>query len=133
MDSLEGLLQAAPAGQLAPKCKIVVLSDWPNTFGTAGAAQRYHSINATHGFGKDAPGQPSSPDDLMAQLNNHFDNLTSAATNSNTALEQLATATTYQYTEIKVSLDALDAATPPVSHCTIAAAQPLVNAEKRKL
>jgi hypothetical protein len=54
-----------------------------------------------------APGQPGSPNDLMAQLNCHFDNLALAATNSNAALELLAAATTSQYADIRASLDAL--------------------------
>ena len=69
----------------------------------------------------------------MAQLDSHFDNLALAATNSNTALKQLATATTDQYTEIKASLDALAATTPTVSHRTRAATQPLGNMDKSKL
>ena len=71
----------------------------------------------------------------MAQLDSHFDNLASAATNSNSALEQLAFATTDQYAEIKTSLDALAAATPalPTRRGTRSTAAPLSNTGKRKL
>ena len=48
-------------------------------------------------------------------------------------LKQLATAATDQYTEIKASLDALAAATSTVARRIRDAAQPLVNAEQRKL
>ena len=48
----------------------------------------------------------------MEHLNSQFGALASAATNSNAALEQLATTTTNQYVEIKASLNRLTAATP---------------------
>ena len=119
--------------QPALEGEITISSDQPDTFGTAAAARRYHGIEANHGFGKDAPGQPWSPDNLMAQLDCHFDNLASAATNNNSVLEQLETTTAEQYSEIKASLDALAASTPPVSQCTRSAAQLFGNTEKRKL
>ena len=109
------------------------MADQPNTFGTAAAAQRYHGIDANRGFGKNAPGQPGGPDDLMAQLDCHFDNRASAATNSNSVLEQLATTMTDQYSEIKASRDALATTTPLATQGTRSAAQPLGNTEKHKL
>ena len=93
---------------------MMALSDQPNTFGTAALAQLCHEIDPARGSsGKDAPSQPDSPNDLMSQLDSHFDNLASVATNSNSALKQLATATTNQYAEIKSSLKALAVITLP--------------------
>ena len=48
----------------------------------------------------------------MEHLNSQFDAFASAATNSNATLEQLTTATTNQYAEIKASLDRLTAVNP---------------------
>jgi hypothetical protein len=125
--------------QLALEREQAVSADQPDTFGTAASAQRFHGIDPTSSHGTDAPGQPGSPDDLMAQLDSHFDNLASAATNSNSALEQLALATTDQYAEIKSSLDALAAAAPAAAAPTTrrrpprSAGAPLDSNEKRKL
>ena len=71
----------------------------------------------------------------MVQLNCHFNNLLSTATNSNFALEQLATATTDQYAEIKSSLNALAANSrnPAPAHGTRARAAVLPLAKKHKL
>ena len=99
--------------QLVLEHEIAVSTDQPDTFGTAATAQRYHVIGATRGFGKDAPDQPGIPDNLMAQLDCHFDNIALAATNSNSALEQLITVTSNQYAKIKSSLDALAASALP--------------------
>ena len=52
--------------QLAPKREIAVSLYQPDTFGTVTSSQRYHIIGAIDGFGKDAPGQPGSPDNLLA-------------------------------------------------------------------
>ena len=101
-----------PPLQLALMREQAVSADRPDTFDTAAAAQRYHDIDAACGYSKDAPGQPGSPDDLMAQLDIHFDNLALAVININSPLEQLAIVRTDQYAEIKTSLDALAKATP---------------------
>ena len=45
----------------------------------------------------------------MPQLDSHFDNFVSAATNSNFALKQLAAVTADQYAKMKSPLDALSA------------------------
>ena len=114
----------------------MVLSDQPNTLGTIALTQHYHGINTTHGGGgRDAPGQPGSPANLMAQLDTHFNNLESAATNSNSTLKQLATTTMYQYAEIKSSLDTLAAnpRNPASTPGTRAKADALPLAKKRKL
>ena len=119
--------------QLVLEREQAVAADQPDTFGTAVAAQHYHGIDASRVHGKDAPGQPGSPNNLMAQLDCHFDNLASAATNSNSALKQLALATTDQCAEIKTSLDALATAAPATRQITRSAGAPLDNNEKRKL
>lgn len=122
--------------QLALEREMAASSDQPDTFGTAASAQRFHGIDpANSSGGRDAPGQPGSPDDLMAQLDSHFDSLASAATNSNVALELLAAATTTQYADIQASLDALAASpnnpAPAPAARARTAALPLT--EKRKL
>ena len=121
--------------QLALEREQAVSADQPDTFGTAASAQRYHDIDAAHGSSRPWPGRPGNPGNLMAQLDSHFDNLASAATNSNDALEQLATATTDQYADIKASLDALAAAAPAPTarRGRRSTAAPLDNTEKRKL
>ena len=82
--------------------------DQPKTFGTTGLAQLYHGINpARVSGGKDAPGQPGSPGNLMAQLDSHFNRSLVAAMHSNSALNQLATVTIDPCAEIKSSLNAL--------------------------
>ena len=94
--------------QLTLEHKMAVSLDHPDTFETTVLAQRYHGTDPTHGgSGKNAHGQPVRPDNLMAQLDCHFNNFLSAATNSNSGLKQLTTAMTGQYVEIKLSLDAL--------------------------
>jgi hypothetical protein len=115
---------------------MVASLDQLDTFGTTAATQRYHGIDTSRtSGGKDALGQPGSPDNLMAQLDRHFTNLTSAATNSNSAFEQLATATADPYTEIKLSLDTLAAAphNPAPAPGTRSRATALPITKKRKL
>ena len=89
--------------------KSIAATGQPDIFGTAASAQWYHGI---------IPGTPISNDlggggqSLIEKLDNQFDALKLAATNSNSALEQLAAATTTQYAMIQTSLNNLEAATP---------------------
>ena len=61
---------------------------------------------AAHGISAASPTHPPtgrqtamslSSEEMMAQFDRHFDNITSAATNSGAALDQLAATTTTQY------------------------------------
>ena len=71
----------------------------------------------------------------MAQLDCHFDNIASATTNSNSALEQLVTVTTNQCAEIKSPLDTLakNLLNPVPKPRTRARSVVLPLSEKRKL
>jgi hypothetical protein len=74
--------------QLVLEREMEASSDQPNTFGTAAVAQCYHGINPNcPGVGKEIPGQPGDADDLIAQLDSHFNNLALAAMNNNAALD----------------------------------------------
>ena len=78
-------------------------------FGTAAAAQRLHGIvpglPTASGHGGDTQG-------ILELLDSQFDALAAASSTSNAALDQLAAATTQQYSEIKAALTNLSSATP---------------------
>ena len=106
-------------------------SEQPDMFDTAALAQRYHSIlpdlvHLSHGQGGDAQ-------DIMDQLDGHFDNLAAASTNSHATLDQLDAATTEQYAKIKATLDnlATDAPIKPAPRSTPKNTNPLSPTEKR--
>ena len=90
--------------------KTTASSDQPNMYGTTALANRYHGIlpdlvHRSHGHGGNAQ-------DILEQLDGHFDNLAPAATNSHALLDQTFAATTEQYAEIKAALDNLSSAEP---------------------
>ena len=64
------------------------------SFGSANLAMAAHGVTAVMPTYTSAG--PASTD-YMAQFDGHFDNLAAAATNSGTALDQLAANTTMQY------------------------------------
>ena len=78
-------------------------------FRTAAAALRLHGIVPglpnTRGHGGDAHG-------ILELLDGQFDALAAASSTINAALDQPASTTTQQYSEIKASLTNLAAATP---------------------
>ena len=120
--------------RLAMKRKMTALSDQSDIFGTIVAATHYHDIGPAHPC--NTKGAARNADDLMAQLDGHFDNLSLVFMNSNITLDQLTTTPTDQYAEIMLALNAL-AATPhnnssPMPRTrTRAAALPFI--ENRKL
>ena len=69
----------------------------------------------------------------MDQLDGHFNNLVEASTNSHAALDQISSATTEQYANIKAALDNLAATVPrnPDPRSTPKNTNPLSSTEKR--
>ena len=86
--------------------KLAVPSDRPTMFWTAASAQQVHGINLTQGGDIDPRGTRSGID-VATQLDEALEILTVAATNSNTALDLLVTATTDQYADISAKLETL--------------------------
>ena len=91
--------------QVALEYEYTAAPGQPDIFGTAAAEQQHHGI--VHGVAS-----RNTPHGIMEQLDSQFDALTSVATNSNAALEQITTTTKNQYVEIKASLNRLIDATP---------------------
>ena len=95
-----------------------------NSFGSANLAKAAHGISAalpTHPPTGQRPAMPLSSEEMMAQFDGPFDNLASATTNSDAALDQLASTTTTQYLEINSMLASLKAAAVNCSHSAAAA------------
>ena len=95
--------------QLYLKSKTADAGDALDMFGTAAASQRLHDIvtglpNASSHKG-DAQG-------ILEILDGQFDDLAAASSARNAVQDQLAAATTQQYSEIKAALTNLAAATP---------------------
>ena len=81
-----------------------------DSFGSANLTLAAHGITVVSHTHPTTGRVTASPDDIMAQFDGHFDNLSAAATNSGAALDQLAATTTTQYGEIKSLLTALKTA-----------------------
>ena len=116
--------------QLALERKTVYSFDHPNMFGTAAAAQRYHSILLYLGHRPHSQG--GNTQSLMEELDGHFDNLVKASTNIHAALDQLAAATKEQCMRIMAALYNLAATAKikPSPQSTPKTTNPLSTTEK---
>ena len=109
-----------------------------DSFGSANLAMAAHGISAASPTQIPTGRQPAMPlsfEEMMAQFDGHFDNLTSASTNSCATFDQLAATTTTQYLETKSLLASLKAAAVNGSHsaaATTAATPPLTQEQAKK-
>ena len=94
-----------------------------DSFGSAHLDMVAHGISAaspTQTPTGQQPAMPLSSEEIMAQFDGHFINLASAATNSGAALDQLASTSTTQFSDIKSLLTSLKAAALNGSHSAAA-------------